>query len=171
MRYRDLLPDRLGGRFIASTSPSPTVGPCPTTSTTTDPLPAHLLPPGLGASSTRTRARRSCSARAIACCSPPGSATVLEASPGLHVVELSCPAEHVTLLDHELTLPTPEVRPERDFGGQRFVHHEATVATWQPAWLPGFGKRETGVAGHRRPRRGQGAQASTLPGITARMPR
>jgi mannose-6-phosphate isomerase-like protein (cupin superfamily) len=78
---------------------------------------------------------------------PPGIRhRVLEASPGLHVVELSCPAEHVTLLDHDLTLPTAFLRPDRDFGGQRFVHHQAASADWQPAWLPGFEARDTGIS-------------------------
>jgi mannose-6-phosphate isomerase-like protein (cupin superfamily) len=77
---------------------------------------------------------------------PPGIRhRVLEASPRLQVVELSCPAEHITLLDHELALPTTEVRPDRDFGGQRFVRHDAESATWQPSWLPGFDARDTGI--------------------------
>jgi mannose-6-phosphate isomerase-like protein (cupin superfamily) len=148
MRYRDLLPDRLGGRFIASHIAIPDGGPVPdyvhhhrirfqlifchrgwVRVVYEDQGPPFVLRPG------------DCVLQ------PPGIRhRVLEASPGLHVVELSCPAEHVTLLDHELTLPTSDVRPERDFGGQRFVHHEATVATWQPAWLPGFDARETGIA-------------------------
>ena len=49
---------------------------------------------------------------------------VLECSPGLEVIEVSCPAEHETLADFELELPTPDVRPDRDFGGQRFAHLE-----------------------------------------------
>jgi hypothetical protein len=45
---------------------------------------------------------------------------VLEASPGLEVIELAMPAVHATYVDHELILPTPVQRPDRDFGGQRF---------------------------------------------------
>jgi len=70
---------------------------------------------------------------------------VLECSPGLEVIEVSCPAEHETLADLALELPTPEVRPERDFGGQRFVRHEAARATFEPWRLPGFEVRDLGI--------------------------
>ncbi len=53
---------------------------------------------------------------------------VLRSSPGLEVIEIGCPAEHDTLADHDLDLPTATVRPERDFGGQRFVRHIADDA-------------------------------------------
>ena len=45
---------------------------------------------------------------------------VLESSPGLEVIEVSCPAEHETWTDHELQLPTREVLPERLFGRPAF---------------------------------------------------
>ena len=148
MQYRDLLPDRLGGRFIASHIAIPEGGPVPdyvhhhrirfqlifchrgwVRVVYEDQGPPFVLQAG------------DCVLQ------PPGIRhRVLEASPGLQVVELSCPAEHVTLLDHELPLPTAEVRPDRDFGGQRFVRHDATSATWQPSWLPGFDARDTGIA-------------------------
>ena len=55
---------------------------------------------------------------------------VLECEAGSEVIEISMPAEHETWVDHETTLPTSEYRPERDFGGQRFVrtlakHHHS----------------------------------------------
>ncbi|HEY5949996.1 MAG TPA: hypothetical protein VIV40_31090 [Kofleriaceae bacterium] len=50
---------------------------------------------------------------------------VLEASPGLEVIEVASPARHATYADHELHLPTPELRPDRDFSGQRFSWHRA----------------------------------------------
>jgi quercetin dioxygenase-like cupin family protein len=148
MRYRDLLPDRLGGRFIASHIAIPDGGPVPdyvhhhrirfqlifchrgwVRVVYEDQGPPFVLQPG------------DCVLQ------PPGIRhRVLEASPGLHVVELSCPAEHVTLLDHELTLPTADLRPDREFGGQRFVHHEAASAIWQPAWLPRFEAHDTGIS-------------------------
>src|SRR5262245_49822828 len=71
---------------------------------------------------------------------------VLEASPGLEVVELSCPAEHVTMVEHDVDLPTAARRPDRDFGGQRFVRHQATGATWQPWRWAGSEARDTGIA-------------------------
>jgi mannose-6-phosphate isomerase-like protein (cupin superfamily) len=71
---------------------------------------------------------------------------VLEASPGLEVVELSCPAEHVTMVEHGFDLPTAERRPDRDFGGQRFVRHQAAGATWRPWRMAGYEARDTGIA-------------------------
>jgi mannose-6-phosphate isomerase-like protein (cupin superfamily) len=148
MQYRDLLPDRLGGRFIASHIAIPDGGPVPdyvhhhrirfqlifchrgwVRVVYEDQGPPFLLQAG------------DCVLQ------PPGIRhRVLEASPGLQVVELSCPAEHVTLIDHELPLPTAELRPDRDFGGQRFAHHVAATAAWRPSWLPGFDARDTGIS-------------------------
>ena len=47
---------------------------------------------------------------------------VLECVAGSEVVEISMPAEHETWVEHDLDLPTSVFRPNRDFGGQRFVH-------------------------------------------------
>jgi hypothetical protein len=71
---------------------------------------------------------------------------VLESSPGLEVIEIGCPADHETLADLELQLPTPALRPERDFGGQRFVRHEAAAAAWHPGRVDGFESRDLGIA-------------------------
>ena len=73
---------------------------------------------------------------------------VLESSPGLEVVEIGTPAEHETFGDLEIQLPTGHVRPDRDFGGQRFVHHIASGATWHPFTQPGetgFEYRDIGI--------------------------
>ncbi len=71
---------------------------------------------------------------------------VLESSPGLEVIEVGCPAVHETWADHELQLPTSKVARERLFGGQRFVRHRASEASWAPSGLEGFEARETGIA-------------------------
>jgi quercetin dioxygenase-like cupin family protein len=71
---------------------------------------------------------------------------VLECSPGLEVIEISSPAEHETRADHDLQLPTPRHHAEREFGGQRFVHHLAAGAHWQPWRLEGFVARDLGIA-------------------------
>ena len=147
MQYRDLLPGRYGGRFIASHIRIQTGGPVPdyvhhhgvrfqmiycrrgwvrvVYEDQGDPFVMHagdcvLQPPHI-----RHR--------------------VLECSDRFEVVEIGCPAEHETLVDHELSLPTSERRPQRDFGGQRFVRHTARDATWIP-WRDGFEKRDTGIA-------------------------
>ena len=70
---------------------------------------------------------------------------VLESSPGLEVVELTTPDVHATYVDHDLALPTVAMRPERDFGGQRFLHDRAAGASWRPLPWPGFEARAIGV--------------------------
>lgn len=68
---------------------------------------------------------------------PPGLRhRVLEASPGLEVVELGCPAVHETFADHALALPNGDARPGRLYGGQHFLHHAAAAAPWA-AWHGG----------------------------------
>jgi quercetin dioxygenase-like cupin family protein len=69
---------------------------------------------------------------------------VLESSPGLEVVEVTAPALHETFADHELALPNGAARA-RDFSGQRFVHHVAETAPWTP--FAGGEAQETAIAG------------------------
>ncbi len=77
---------------------------------------------------------------------PPGIRhRVLESSAGLEVVEIGSPAEHDTLAEHGFGLPTGVIRPDRRFGGQRFVHHRAAAARHDPWRLPGFEARNTGI--------------------------
>ena len=148
MRYRDLIPNRQGGRFIASHIHIPDGGPVP------DYVHFHKIrfqmiycykgwvkvayedqgPP-------LTMQAGDCVLQP-----PQIRHRVLECSPGLEVIEIGCPAEHETCADEEMDLPTPELRPERKFGGQRFVHHVAATARWGPWRLPGFEFRDTGIA-------------------------
>jgi mannose-6-phosphate isomerase-like protein (cupin superfamily) len=97
---------------------------------------------------------------------------VLEASPGLEVVEIGCPAMHETFADHILQLPTGRDLPERSFGGQRFVRHLAADAPWIPWRIAGFEARDTGIgaatdglAGARvvRPRPGAAPSTAAAP--------
>lgn len=70
---------------------------------------------------------------------------VLRSSPGLEVIEIGCPAEHDTLADHELELPTTTFAPERDFGGQRFVRHVAADSP-TTVWIDrSLNVRDTGI--------------------------
>lgn len=71
---------------------------------------------------------------------------VLWAEAGSEVVELGMPAVHETWVEHEITLPTAEVNPDRIFNGQRFVRHIAAEAAWQRTELPGFEARDTGIS-------------------------
>ncbi|MFO7565244.1 MAG: cupin domain-containing protein [Enhygromyxa sp.] len=148
MLYRDLIPERQGGRFVASHICIPEGGPVP------DYVHFHRVrfqmiycykgwvrvvyedqgPPFV--------------LRAGDCVLQPPQIRhrVLESSPGLEVIEVSCPAEHETLVDHERALPTPERDRKREYGGQRFVHHQLAAAPWGPWRLPGFEARDLGLA-------------------------
>jgi len=148
MEYRDLIPDRQGGRFIASHIRITDGGPVPDSVhhhdirfqvivcragwvrvVYEDQGPPFVLSPG------------------DVVLQPPGIRhRVLEASPGLDVIEVGCPARHPTYLDHALSLPTAVLAPDRDFGGQRFVHHVASSVPWTPSSVPGWEARETAVA-------------------------
>ena len=66
-------------------------------------------------------------------------------SEGVQVVEIGVPAEHVTEIDHEMTLPTPHFRPDREWDGQRFVHSLASQGSFAPFRIPGFEARDTTV--------------------------
>lgn len=56
---------------------------------------------------------------------------VLESTGGAEVVEVSMPAIHETWVEHTIDLPTSEIKPDRDFGGQRFCRFAAAEAEWQ----------------------------------------
>ena len=71
---------------------------------------------------------------------------VLYASDNIEVIEVGVPAEHVTTIDHDMTLPNGRCNPDRMFQGQRFVHHRAEEATWTPFRLPGYAARDTTIA-------------------------
>ena len=148
MLYRDLIPGRQGGRFIASHIRIPQGGPVP------DYEHYHRVRFQL------IYARRGWVRVVYEDQGPPfvmhaGDCVlqppqirhrVLESSPGLEVIELGCPAEHETRADLELALPNPAVQRERVFGGQRFVHHRAADAAWKPWRISGFEARDTGIA-------------------------
>jgi quercetin dioxygenase-like cupin family protein len=70
---------------------------------------------------------------------------VLESWDDLEVLEISLPAEHVTQVDHHMTLPTSSHRPERQFGGQRFVRHQRELAEVATT-ADGVARRDLGIA-------------------------
>ena len=149
MNYRDLIPSRLGGRFIASHIMIPTGGPVAdyvhfhnirfqmiycyrgwTKVAYEDQGEVMLLQEGdcfLQPSTIRHR--------------------VLEASDRMQVIEIGCPAEHETWGDPATTLPTGLTVPGRGYGadGHRFVFHQAANATWAPWRLDGYECRDTGI--------------------------
>jgi quercetin dioxygenase-like cupin family protein len=148
MLYRDLIPGRLGGRFIASHISIPEGGPVAdwvhfhkirfqmifcrqgwARLVYEDQGPPFLFRAGdLVIQPPRIRHR------------------VLESSDAFEVVEIGCPARHETLADHAMTLPTATLRPDRDYGGQRFLHHIAAETPWTAHGATGFERRETGTA-------------------------
>jgi len=149
MQYRDLIPDRLGGSIIASHIRIPDAGPVP------DMVHYHTIgfqlifcyhgwvrlvyedqgPPFI--------------LNAGDCVIQPPEIRhrVLEASENLQVIEIGVPAEHITTIDHELDLPTGTYNPDRDFQGQKFVHHKQAEAVWEPWRIAGFTARDTGIGG------------------------
>lgn len=134
MLYRDLIPSRLGGRFIASHIRIVEGGPVPdyvhhhhirfqlifcragwVDVVYEDQGPPFRLLPG------------------DAVIQPPHIRhRVLESAAETEVVEIGCPADHDTFVDHQLELPTAVVDASRDFDGQRFVRHQSDVASWAP---------------------------------------
>jgi quercetin dioxygenase-like cupin family protein len=147
MQYRDLVPSRLGGAVIASHIRIPDGGPVP------DMVHFHKVgfqlifcingwvdvvyedqgPP--------------IRLRAGDCFIQPPEIRhrVLEASDGIEVIEIGVPAEHVTEIDHGMTLPTPHLRPDREWQGQRFVHNVGADGAFLPFRIPGFVARDTTI--------------------------
>jgi quercetin dioxygenase-like cupin family protein len=148
MRYRDLVPDRWGGRFISSLISIPAGGPVP------DYVHFHkirfqliFVKDGWVRVVYEDQGEPFVLARGDCVIQPPEIRhRVLEASPGLEVVEIGCPADHETIADWSLPLPNGPGDGHRTWEGQRFVRHVAADAEHQPWRVPGWEHRETGVA-------------------------
>jgi mannose-6-phosphate isomerase-like protein (cupin superfamily) len=153
MIYRDLIPGRLGGRFIASHITIPTAGEVP------DYVHFHRVifqmifcRAGWVKVVYEDQGEPFLLQAGDCVLQPPGIRhRVLEASAGLEVIELGCPAIHETVADHRLTLPTANLLPQLLYGGQRFVRHIAAQASWG-AWrernevIPNFEMADLGIA-------------------------
>lgn len=70
---------------------------------------------------------------------------VLEASENVEVLEIGVPAEHITTIDHEVSLPNGTNNPKRTWQGTHFIHHKAEEAQWLPWRIPGWVARNTGI--------------------------
>jgi quercetin dioxygenase-like cupin family protein len=143
MEYRDLIPTRLGGAMIASHIRVPD-GPVP------DMVHYHKVGFQLifcvagwvdvlyeDQGDTLRIAAGDCFIQ------PPGIRHKVLHSEGVQVVEIGVPAEHVTEVDHDMTLPTAHFRPEREWDGQRFVHSLGADGGYLPYRIPGFIARDT----------------------------
>ncbi|MDG1352437.1 MAG: cupin domain-containing protein [Sulfitobacter sp.] len=147
MHYRDLIPSRLGGSIIASHIRIPDGGPVP------DMVHYHTVGFQLifcyrGWVDVLYEDQGDMIRLHAGDCvtQPPGIRhRVVEASPNIEVIEIGVPAEHVTTIDHNFTLPNGVGDPAREWDGQTFVHHVKDRATWQPFRVPGFTARDTGI--------------------------
>ncbi|MDE4134134.1 cupin domain-containing protein [Phaeobacter sp. QD34_3] len=172
MHYRDLVPDRLGGSIIASHIRIPDGGPVP------DMVHFHRVGfqlifciHGWVDVVYEDQGEKMRLTAGDCFIQPPEIRhRVLEASDNVQVIEIGVPAEHVTEIDHEMTLPTPDYLPDREWQGQRFVYNQAAGADWVPFRLPGFICRDTtinentkGVASVQVVRPGEGADAGNSP--------
>ena len=70
---------------------------------------------------------------------------VVESGEGIEVIEIGVPAEHVTEIDHSMTLPNDKLDPDREWDGQRFVHDIGAKGEFRPFRLPGFVARDTSI--------------------------
>ena len=148
MQYRDLIPGRLGGRFIASQIRIERGGEVP------DYVHFHKIRfqmiyclSGWARLVYEDQGEPFLMKRGD-CVLQPSQIRhrVLECSNKFEVLEIGCPAIHETFADHQLKLPNDIFSPERIFGEQRFVHHIAENAIWEISELENFQSRETGIS-------------------------
>lgn len=145
MHYRDLIPSRLGGRYIASHISIADGGPV------SDWVHFHRIAlqliyvrKGWVRVVYEDQGAPFVMHAGDLVLQPPGIRhRVLESSPGLEVIEISCPALHETFADHDMVLPTNKHDPDQMFGGQRFLHHAASEGQWTP--FHGAEAQETGL--------------------------
>jgi len=132
MLYRDLIPSRLGGRYIASHIGIPEGGPV------SDWVHYHRI--ALQIIFVRAGwVRVVYEGQGEPFVMEPGDLVlqppeirhrVLESSSGLEVVEVTAPAVHATFADHELALPNREAS-DGLYSGQRFLRHIAAETPWR----------------------------------------
>jgi quercetin dioxygenase-like cupin family protein len=148
MLYRDLIPSRLGGRYIASHISLPQGGPV------ADWVHFHKVHAQM-IFCRRGWARLVYEDQGEPFLFQDGDCVlqpplirhrVLETSAGFEVVEVSSPALHETLADHDMALPTGRLDRVRDFGGQVFHHGRASETPWIAYGDTGFQVRDTGLA-------------------------
>ncbi|MBV8684329.1 MAG: hypothetical protein JO111_15745, partial [Caulobacteraceae bacterium] len=147
MLYRDLIPGRLGGRYIASHILIPEGGPV------ADWVHYHRVAfqflvcrRGWARLVYEDQGEPFLFEAGDCVLQPPQIRhRVLETSPGFEVIEIACPALHETLADHDMPLPNGRIDPERNFAGQRFLHSRAAETPWRRFGDTGFEGRNTGL--------------------------
>jgi len=134
MLYRDLIPSRLGGRYIASHISIPEGGPV------SDWVHFHKIAlqllyvrRGWVRVVYQDQGEPFVMNEGDLVLQPPGIRhRVLESSAAFEIVEISAPAVHATYADDRLELPNGS-NPGAIFGGQRFLRHVASETPWTPA--------------------------------------
>lgn len=144
MVYRDLIPDRLGGRYIASHIGIPGSGPV------ADWVHYHRIAVQM-IYVRRGWVRVVYEGQGEPFVMWPGDLVlqppeirhqVLESGDDLEVVEVGAPALHATFADYDLALPNG-LQSGRLFGRQSFLHHRAAETPWIPS--AGGEAQETGM--------------------------
>ncbi len=147
MQYRDLVPNRHGGRYVASHINIPVGGPVP------DYVHHHHIRfqmifchAGWADLVYEDQGPPFRFSAGDCVLQPPHIRhQVLATSDAFEVVEISSPAVHDTLRDHELALPTGVVDPGRNFGGQTFVWHQTAGASAESWRFEGFSFERFGI--------------------------
>lgn len=151
MAYRDLVPSRLGGAMIASHIRVPD-GPVP------DMVHFHkvgfqlifCIKGSVDVLYEDQGGMRRLTAGDCFIQPPTIRHRVMHASDGIEVIEIGVPAEHITEIDHAMELPNAQIRPEREWEGQRFVHSLAKDGVFKPFRIPGFAARDTTINANTR---------------------
>ena len=131
MLYRDLIPGRLGGRYVASHISIPEGGPV------ADWVHFHRIRfqmiyvrRGWVRVVYEDQGEPFVMNEGDFVLQPPEIRhRVLESSPGLEVVEIGSPAIHATFAEHRFELPNGR-NLRRTFAGQRFLHHVGAQTPW-----------------------------------------
>ena len=147
MHYRDLIPDRWDGRFVASHIAVPAGGEVPDD--------VHFHDVRFQFLAVRHGWVRLVyedqgdpfvmEAGDVVLQPPTIRHRVLETSPGFEIVEVGAPADHLTTLDHGLALPNGTGDADREWAGQRFVHYRAGSGAPVAFDTPGFTALDTGL--------------------------
>lgn len=148
MRYRDLIPSRLGDAIIASHIHIPTAGLVPDM--------VHFHEVGFQLIFCyRGWVKVVYEDQGEPIIMRPGDCViqppeirhrVLESGDDLQVLEIGVPAEHITKIDPSMDLPNSTYNPQRVFHGSRFVHHVGESVPWGDWRIPGFKAQQTGIA-------------------------
>ena len=148
MEYRDLIPDRYGGRFIASHIRIQKAGPVP------DYVHYHKIRfqmiycyKGWAKVVYEDQGDPFIFTEGDCVLQPPEIRhQVLENSDQFEVIEITSPANHMTCTHPNFELPNSNIDPTQIFNGQTFIIHKAENANWEDWRNPGFIMRDIGIA-------------------------